>query len=49
MPICVQVTGFSYQDEDVLGIMKVFEKEIDYKMHMNPRINMKIGDLYFDK
>jgi Asp-tRNA(Asn)/Glu-tRNA(Gln) amidotransferase A subunit family amidase len=36
MPICLQVVGYAYEDEKVLGIMKVLKDKIGYKMAMPP-------------
>ena len=32
MPINVQVIGYSFEDEKVLGLMKVLEDKIGYKI-----------------
>lgn len=44
MPVCVQVVGFNYEDEKVLGIMKMLEKQIKYKLETNPKIDMDFAD-----
>lgn len=42
MPVAVQITGFSFEDEYVLGIMKVLEEKIGYTVEMPPAINCDI-------
>lgn len=44
MPINLQVVGYMHRDEQVLGIMKMLEKELGYKIDGNPNI-----DQDFDK
>jgi len=49
MPICLQVTGYAFEDENALAVMKVLEKEMKYKMDMNPKIDLDYGEKIFDK
>lgn len=49
MPISVQVVGYVQKDEQVLGIMKMIEKEIGYKMNMDPKIDLTASDSKFDR
>jgi len=49
MPISIMVAGYCFQDEEVLGIMKVLEKEITYKQDMNPDIDIDFGKELFDE
>ena len=32
MPVCIQVVGAAFEDEQALGIMKKLEKEIGFKI-----------------
>ena len=43
MPINLQVVGYMNRDEQVLGIMKMLEKELGYKIDGNPKIDMEFG------
>jgi fatty acid amide hydrolase len=38
MPICLQVVGYAYEDEKVLGIMKLLQEKIGYDLAMPPKI-----------
>lgn len=38
MPIGIQVVGYAFEDEKVLGIMKQLEEKIEYKIDMPPVI-----------
>jgi len=38
MPICLQIVGYAFEDEKVLGIMKKLEKQIKYEIEMPPII-----------
>ena len=40
MPVCVQVVGYNFEDEKVLGVMKMLEKEIKYDLEKNPKIDL---------
>jgi len=39
LPISVQVVGFNFEDEKVLGVMKALESKIDHKVTV-PEIKM---------
>lgn len=40
MPVCIQVVGYVHEDEKLLGVMKMLEKEIKYKTETNPKIDL---------
>ena len=44
MPINLQVVGFLHRDEHVLGIMKMLEQEIGYKIDCDPKIDLTYGE-----
>lgn len=48
MPINLQIVGYLHNDEHVLGIMKMLEKEIGYKMDCDPKIDMSIDKKKLD-
>ena len=35
LPVCIQVTAYSFEDEKCLGVMAAIEKEIRYKMKIH--------------
>lgn len=35
MPVCVQMVGYNFEDEKLLGIMKMIEREIKFEMEPN--------------
>ena len=41
LPISIQVIGYAYEDEKVLGIMKQLENKIGYKIPKKLDINLK--------
>lgn len=43
MPIGIQVVGYAFEDEKVLGIMKQLEEKIEYKIDMPPVIQSDLG------
>lgn len=43
MPIGIQVIGYAFEDEKVLGIMKQLEEKIEYKIDMPPVIQSNLG------
>jgi len=50
MPISLNIIGYNFHDEDVLGLMKVLETEIGYKPNRNPKIDLEFGKhLWNDK
>ena len=41
MPVSVQVIGYSYEDEKLLGIMKQIETQIGYKIKTKMDIDVE--------
>ena len=35
LPVCIQVTGYAFEDEKCLGVMAAIEKSIGYKMKIH--------------
>lgn len=45
LPVAVQITGYAFEDENVLGVMKALEDELGYKVPMPPKINSDFKEM----
>jgi len=43
MPLGVQIIGYAFEDEKVLGIMKKMAEKVDHKVAMPPVIESDLG------
>ena len=41
MPVSIQVIGYNFEDEKVLGLMSKLEKKIDFKLEMPKQLSKK--------
>ena len=48
MPVCIQVVGYAYEDEKVLGVMKMLEKEIKYELDTDLNIDLSPAKKQYD-
>ena len=50
LPISIQVIGYAFEDEKVLGIMNILSKHIEYKVDMPPILGdvNTIKEFYID-
>jgi hypothetical protein len=49
MPISLNIIGYNFQDEDVLGLMKVLEREVGYTPNRNPKIDLDFKKELWDE
>lgn len=40
LPVCIQVTGYSFEDEQTLGVMAAIDKEVSYKVKVLNNIDV---------